>query len=444
MLVAFNIIHEEDKEIFDLMKDLAQAHRIINVNAFKESPSMEITHEYAQSIVEKTKNLLGKNINIMNSLGIIVGSKDKSRINTFHEGAAEVIKTGKEMEITSEQAGKLEGVKPGVNLPIYLNDRIVGVVGITGEPDEVRPFGQLLKISVETMLKQFFLSEQLRMEQNSKELYIHDIINGNFQDKNMFLAKGEVLGYDMSLPRIALTIKINDLTDDRNPKNFHSYQALSAQEKREKILEFIKSMFNNPQHMVSHNGSNHYIVLFALMDLDFETVKEQINDAVKMLAKEMEKHSIRFCVGVGSYYPDLVGLRKSYKEAVKVLQILDKKSPGKVPRIVFAQDLSLEMMLAVTPDHIINIYKSQVLTKKGAEVFLKDDKLINTLKMYFSSNLNISKTADKLKVTRNTVSARLDKIKKLTGLMPTDFNDAVKLKVLLTALDLKSYTPGQK
>ena len=70
--------------------------------------------------------------------------------------------------------------------------------------------------------------------------------------------------------------------------------------------------------------------------------------------------------------------------------------------------------------------------------------MINTLKMYFSSNLNISKTADKLKVTRNTVSARLDKIKKLTGLMPTDFNDAVKLKVLLTALDVKSYTPGKK
>ena len=77
---------------------------------------MEITHEYAQSIVEKTKNLLGKNINIniMNSMGIIVGSKDKSRIDTFHEGAAEVIRTGKEIEITSEQAGKLEGVKVSV------------------------------------------------------------------------------------------------------------------------------------------------------------------------------------------------------------------------------------------------------------------------------------------------------------------------------------------
>lgn len=412
-------------------------HRIHSVNGDEERFLVEITHEYAQSIVEKTKNLLGKNINIMNSLGIIVGSKDKSRIDTFHQGAYEVIKTGKDMEITSEQASKLEGVKPGVNLPIYLNDSIVGVVGITGEPDEVRPFGQLLKISVETMLKQFFLSEQLRMEQNAKELYIHDIINGNFQDTNMFLAKGEVLGYDMSLPRLALTIKVNDFVGEQNPENFKGNLELTAQEKREKILECIRSVFNNPQHMISHNGSSYYIVLFAPKELHLETVKQQIKEIVNKLSSKVEKYSINFCVGVGSFYPGLAGLRKSYKEAVKAIQLLDKKPTGQLPQMVFARDLSLEMMLTVIPDEIINIYKSQVLTKEGAEVFLNDVKLINTLRAFFSSNLNISKTAEELQVTRNTVGARLDKIKSLTGLTPTDFNDAVKLKVLLTAINVQ-------
>lgn len=410
--------------------------RIDNVNVFKESLIVEITHEYAQSIVEKTKNLLGKNINIMNSLGIIVGSKDKSRIDTFHQGAYEVIKTGKEIEITSEQASKLEGVKPGLNLPIYLNDNIVGVVGITGEPDEVRPFGQLLKISVETMLQQFFLLEQLRMEQNAKELYVHDIINGNFQDKNMFLAKGAVLEYDMSLPRLALTIKVYDIALN-SPKNLNGNLEVTAQEKREKILECIRSVFSNPQHMISHNGSSYYIILFVPKKNHSETIKQEIKEIVNKLSKKVEEYSINFCVGVGSFYDGLDGLRRSYKEAVKAIQILDKKHIDPLPKIVFAQDLSLEMMLAVTPDEIINIYKSQVLTKEGAEVLLKDGKLINTLRAYFSSDLNISKAAEKLKVTRNTVGSRLNKIKTLTGLTPSDFNDAVKLKVLLTAIDVK-------
>ncbi|MCG1012952.1 helix-turn-helix domain-containing protein [Tepidanaerobacter sp. GT38] len=398
---------------------------------------MEITHEYAQSIVEKTKNLLGKNINIMNSLGIIVGSKDKSRIDTFHEGAAEVIKTGKEIEITSKQASELEGVKPGVNLPIYLNDNIVGVVGITGEPDEVRPYGQLLKISVEAMLKQFFLSEQLRMEQNAKELYVHDIINWNFEDTNVFLTKGEVLGYDLSLPRLALNIKVNNLVIKEKSKGLYDNQELTAQEKREKILDCIKKVFDNPQNMISHNGSNYYIVFFAPQKIHVKTVKQQIKEIADKLSKKLEKYSVKFCIGVGSYYPGLAGLRKSYKEAVKAIQIVERKSPGQLPQIIFAQDLSLEMMLAAAPDEIINIYKSQLLAKEGAKDFLSDEKLINTIKAFFSANLNISKSATKLNVTRNTVNARLDKIKTLTGLSPKDFNDAVKLMVLLKAIDVK-------
>lgn len=411
--------------------------RIYNVNGHEELFLVEITHEYAQSIVEKTKNLLGKNINIMNSLGIIVGSKDKSRIDTFHEGAAEVIKTGKEIEITCEQADKLEGVKPGVNLPIYLNDRIIGVVGITGDPDEVRPYGQLLKISVEAMLTQLYLSEQLRMEQNANELYVHDIINGNFEDTNVFLTKGEVLGYDMSLPRLALNIKVNNLVIKEKSKGLYDNQELTAQGKREKILDCIKKVFDNPQHMISHNGSNYYIVFFAPQKIHVETVKQQIKEIADKLSKKLEKYSVKFCIGVGSYYPGLAGLRKSYKEAVKAIQIVERKSPGQLPQIIFAQDLSLEMMLAAAPDDIVGIFKNQVLTKESAEVFLNDKKLLNTLRAFFASNLNISKTAEELNVTRNTVSARLDKIKELTGLTPTDFNDAVKLKVLLTAIDVK-------
>lgn len=410
---------------------------------------MEITHEYAQSIVEKTKSHLGKNINIMNSLGIIVGSKDKSRIDTFHQGAYEVIKTGKALEITLKQAEKLEGAKPGVNLPIFLNGKIVGVVGITGEPEEVRPFGQLLKISVETMLKQFYLSEQLRMEQNAKDLYIHDIINGNFQDKHMFLTKGEVLGFDMSIPRISLVIKVNESTNFESKKNLNKIVKLTAnnvknnfeltaQKKREKILDCIKRIFNNPQHMISRIGSNNYIILYALEKKYGEDIKRQLKEFAKALRKEAEKYSVKFCIGVGPYYPDLSGLRKSYKEAVKAIQIMDRISKAEeLPLVVFASDLSLEMILSSIPEEIIENFKNQVISEETAEIFLNNDKLIETLKTYFESNLNISKTAKVLQITRNTVCARIEKIKDITGLDPSNFNDAVKLKILLTATNVK-------
>ncbi|MBA7514082.1 Carbohydrate diacid regulator [subsurface metagenome] len=60
---------------------------------------MKITHQLAQDIVDKTMSILGKNINIMDEKGVIIGSGDKSRLNQFHEGAAQVIKEGKKLEI---------------------------------------------------------------------------------------------------------------------------------------------------------------------------------------------------------------------------------------------------------------------------------------------------------------------------------------------------------
>lgn len=50
--------------------------------------------------------------------------------------------------------GVLQGVKPGVNLLITFGGKIVGVVVISGEPEEIRSGGELVRITVELMLEQ--------------------------------------------------------------------------------------------------------------------------------------------------------------------------------------------------------------------------------------------------------------------------------------------------
>ena len=60
---------------------------------------MKIVHKLAQDIVDKTMKILGKNINIMDENGIIIGSGDRKRLDQFHEGAAKVIKEKKKLVI---------------------------------------------------------------------------------------------------------------------------------------------------------------------------------------------------------------------------------------------------------------------------------------------------------------------------------------------------------
>jgi len=79
---------------------------------------VKTTHKIAQDIVNKTMSILWKNINIMDENGMIIGLGDKSRLNQYQEGAAQVIKEGKKLGIYSKDINHLVGAKSRINLPI--------------------------------------------------------------------------------------------------------------------------------------------------------------------------------------------------------------------------------------------------------------------------------------------------------------------------------------
>ncbi|MDW7674831.1 MAG: sugar diacid recognition domain-containing protein, partial [Bacillota bacterium] len=80
--------------------------------------------------------IININVNIFDDKGYIIGSGQKERLLTFHAGALEVAKSGASDEYPLEKAEKYEGVKPGILYPIEFNDKVIGVVGMTGNPEE--------------------------------------------------------------------------------------------------------------------------------------------------------------------------------------------------------------------------------------------------------------------------------------------------------------------
>ena len=65
-----------------------------------------------------------------------MASGDESRVNTFHQGAAQAVKDRKVLEVWADNVRDMEGVRPGINVPIEFEGKVVGVVGITGEPSK--------------------------------------------------------------------------------------------------------------------------------------------------------------------------------------------------------------------------------------------------------------------------------------------------------------------
>ena len=109
----------------------------------------------AQKLVDATAPLVGgRTINLMDTGGVIVASSDRSRIGQFHEGAARVLESREPVRIYPGDAGRYAGAKEGVNLPILRDGRLLGVVGILGDPDRVEETANLLGAYVALALEQ--------------------------------------------------------------------------------------------------------------------------------------------------------------------------------------------------------------------------------------------------------------------------------------------------
>lgn len=99
----------------------------------------------ARQIVQRAMKIIPYSVNVMDEHGVIIASGEPSRLRQRHEGAILALKENRIVEIDSATANQLKGVRSGINLPISFHEQLIGVVGITGEPEEVRAYAELVK-----------------------------------------------------------------------------------------------------------------------------------------------------------------------------------------------------------------------------------------------------------------------------------------------------------
>jgi len=409
---------------------------------------MKITHKLAQNIVEKTMGILRKNINIMDENGVIIGSGDKSRLNQFHEGAAKVIKEGKKLEIYSKDINHLVGAKPGINLPIEHNNKIIGVVGITGEPNEVSPFGEVIKMTVEMMLQQEFLLKELQLEQQTRGNFIHDLISGRIgNDSDLFITRGQIVGYDILIPRVALVMDIYQFekTAKQSLQAFKGSKEgeIYLQRLKNDVLKTIQGIFvNAPQEIVSYTGGDRFVVLKTIILKDsgeiFRKKLFRMGKRIKNIISQKMKFKVT--IGIGEYHQGIKGLSKSFKEATQALDVGTKLEGAGA--IYHVDNLGVGKLLAeIKGESQQEFMEKTIYSIKNNKEKKINDFLLETLQGFFDNNLSITQTAKALFIHRNTLLYRLERVKKITGLDPKKFDDAVQLRL---ALKMRIYQGSNK
>ncbi len=370
----------------------------------------------AQDIVESMKEIINQDINYIDTNSMIIASTNKMRIGTFHGGAKRVLAIKSEVIIEYDE--QYEGTRQGINLPVYFQSEIVGVIGITGKKEQVEKFGKIIQRMTAILIKEAYITEQEKIERESKKQFIEEILFRMYkEDEKTLIMRADLLNIKLDIPRVVIIARI-----------YEDYvgELLVIPSIQEKIYNYIKSYIDfNSQNLIVQSGMNSIVIL------DVNSIKKVYRLVKNIHENIKEKFNITVCFGISSISENVGGMRKSYIEAKKALNVALSSRRSFIKKY---QDLDIGLLLEDILDDTKTNFVNKIFKNMDKD---ERSKSIEILIKYFENNGSINKTADELFLHKNTLQYRLNKIKKLTGYDPRVIEDMVVLylAVILNRLE---------
>ncbi len=171
---------------------------------------MIITTALANEIVARAMAIIHHNVNVIDHHGQIIASGERHRIGEQHEVAREVIRTGKRICINNAaEAARFHNVHPGINHPIIYDDRVVMVVGISGDPAAISRYAELAVLTAELLVRQAIEMRETNWRQRLRDtLFCQYLEQGATPAGQEALHRLLELGFDFDTPRVPIVVTV--------------------------------------------------------------------------------------------------------------------------------------------------------------------------------------------------------------------------------------------
>lgn len=175
-----------------------------------------LTTELAEAFLKRFIQYIPYQIIITNEKGIVIASSNKSRVGSFQEIAYKILKTDNLMILTEHESENFMGSHYGVHSAVLYHGEKIGVVGLAGNPYEVRDMISLIRISLEQMIEYELGKNNDNYRGNLRTQFIHMLLyeeTAHTRSELSFLSSQ--LGYRSDIKRIPLLITCSmDPNDD--------------------------------------------------------------------------------------------------------------------------------------------------------------------------------------------------------------------------------------
>ncbi|MGE8497722.1 MAG: CdaR family transcriptional regulator [Pseudomonas sp.] len=359
---------------------------------------LELDSTLAQHIVDRAMAILPHNINVMDAQGMIIGSGDPARLHTRHEGAQLVLANRRVVEIDEQAAACLRGVKPGVNLPLLHAEQLIGVLGITGAPETVRPYAELVRMAAEMLVEQRQLQAERHWQRHQLEAWLRQLFDASVPLATLG-AEAERLGVPLAWPRQVCLLELSE-EGDPLPRQARLLSALAG--KAEHLcapLGARELLWCRPLHAGRDDSS-----WLALADeRDWGVRRLLISDPLHSLSDLREA-----CLALR----DLQAYGRARHPAERLLRLEEQR----LPTLLYAQRHSWLLQGWLAP-------LKQMLAQDST------GSLRETLEAWCVHDGQVQACAQALGIHRNTLRYRLERIAELSGVDLTRLDQRLQLSL---------------
>lgn len=256
-----------------------------------------------------------------------------------------------------------------------------------------------------------------------------DVIRRLLQDDRLSYSslteECRALGYDLQAPQRCVCIRYYNGT----PGQREDVAALYDREKEQRLEHLLRSVLRSREipHLFSPRR-NRMHVLLETKHLDERALRRLIQDFALQISTAYPH--LLYNIGVSGEEQAMWNLQRAIRRAEDCIFVLNRQN--KMGCIRFYEDLGLySLLLELGDSDIIRAYYSRTLGRLVEYDELNHTDFVTTLQVYMEENCNITRTADRLFLHRNTLKYRLKRIEEVTGCSLEDSSARINLQFAL-------------
>ncbi len=264
--------------------------------------------------------------------------------------------------------------------------------------------------------------------------FFDDLLSDNIRSINSLNSMAEVHGLNSSKKHYCMITELN-VTESESQEEFWNNENMLSK-LRNRVTKINGEVFKeNKQIAISIHRRNKIITFVQVDDSKLKNIKLKSLDLARKIIDECAYRvpEVDMNIGVGKVY-EILSMSKSFKEAQEAIK-MESKLKGNL-KVAHYENYMIYNLLGseLSKEKLQDFYSKTVkdLVDYDSE---NNTNLVESLKVYFEHNGNISEASKEIFIHRNTFIYRIEKIKSILDINLKDSEELLEIQLGLKIMD---------